>query len=296
MTTLIDLKFQDTQKVIAAFLIKGKEGYVLVETGPHSAWPSLKSSLDKLGVDLKEIKGILVTHIHLDHSGGVWQLAKHGIPCYVHPIGKPHLVDPAKLYNSAGKIYGHDNMEKLWGKVETIDPALVHAVEDNQELSIAGVKIKAYHTPGHASHHIAYEVDGQLFAGDLLGVRIDVGPVIVQAPPPELNVELWIESIKKVQKHKFDRLMITHFGAVEKNVEEHYEKMIQALHNAKDWMKKSLATGKPDEELFRMWEEETKNAIRKENGDEELVHEYVTANPPFMSVSGFKRYLSKLEQ
>lgn len=296
MTTLINLNFQNTQKVIAAFLIKGKEGYVLVETGPHSSWPSLQSSLGELGVDLKEIKGILVTHIHLDHSGGVWQLAKSGIPCYVHPIGRPHLVDPNKLYNSAAKIYGQENMEKLWGKVDTIDPALVHAIEDNQEFSIAGVKIKPFYTPGHASHHIVYAIEGQLFSGDLLGVRIEKGPIIVQAPPPELDVELWLDSIKRIRKHKFDRLMMTHFGIVEKNVEEHYDKMEQALHSAKDWMKKSLETGKADEEIFRMWEEETKDAIRKKGGDEELIHQYITANPPFMSVSGFKRYLSKLEK
>ena len=71
-------------------------------------------------LSIKKIKNVLVTHIHLDHSGGAWKFAKNGASIYVHPKGAPHLISPEKLISSASMIYGND-MDRLWGKVEKIN-------------------------------------------------------------------------------------------------------------------------------------------------------------------------------
>ena len=120
MIKIIDINFLNKKSAVGCFLLKENNNFVLVETGPSLYYEEIKKSLNDINVDIKKIKNVLVTHIHLDHSGGAWKFAKNGASIYVHPKGAPHLISPEKLISSASMIYGND-MDRLWGKVEKIN-------------------------------------------------------------------------------------------------------------------------------------------------------------------------------
>ena len=89
-------------RVTAGYLIEGPEP-VLVETGSQSSVPVLLAHLDALGLGPDDLAGVVVTHIHLDHAGGVGDVAR-AFPkatVYVHPKGARHLADPTRLVDSA---------------------------------------------------------------------------------------------------------------------------------------------------------------------------------------------------
>src|SRR5699024_9744343 len=103
--TVLDTRFLGEESVIASYLMKSEDGLILIETGPETVFENLKSALADRGYDWKEVKHVLLTHIHFDHAGGAWKFAENGAKIYVHPVGLPHLNDPEKLWNSAKRIY-----------------------------------------------------------------------------------------------------------------------------------------------------------------------------------------------
>jgi glyoxylase-like metal-dependent hydrolase (beta-lactamase superfamily II) len=183
----LDLEFGGLAEVIAAFLVFGQEGPVLVETGPGSTLPHLLDRLAEHGVEPEEIRHVLVTHIHLDHAGAAGWWAQRGAHVYVHEVGAPHLIDPTKLLASAGRIYG-DRMDSLWGETLPAPAERVVAVEDGAVIEAAGLRIGAISTPGHAWHHHVFRLDDVAFVGDAAGIRIgDRTWIDIPAPPPEFE-------------------------------------------------------------------------------------------------------------
>ena len=92
---------------------------MLVETGSQSSIAVLLAALDELGMGPHDLAGVAVTHIHLDHAGGVGDVAK-AFPkatVYVHEKGARHLVDPERLVRSAAMVYG-DLLDSLYGRLE----------------------------------------------------------------------------------------------------------------------------------------------------------------------------------
>ena len=92
----IDTLLGGWQRMTAGYLIEGLPRPVLVETGSQSSVPVLLASLARLGLGPSDLAGVVVTHIHLDHAGGVGDVAR-AFPratVYVHEKGARHLVDP----------------------------------------------------------------------------------------------------------------------------------------------------------------------------------------------------------
>ena len=105
MIKVLDLNFLGHSDTIASFLVESSEGPILFETGPHSALPTLEKRLNEHGYQIKDIRHVFISHIHLDHAGAAWAFAKNGSTIYMHPEGERHMVNPEKLYNSAKRIY-----------------------------------------------------------------------------------------------------------------------------------------------------------------------------------------------
>ena len=195
-TWLVDVEFRGRPRLIACAVLRTDRGLLLIDPGPYSSLKGLKNALNSLG-GFAAVRDIVLTHIHLDHAGSAGQLAAlhPEINIYVHPIGVRHLVNPERLIQSARRIY-KDQMDQLWGAILPIPESQVHAVEDHATLEIDGRKLRARHTPGHASHHIAWLDDesGIAFAGDVAGMRIEgTDHIIPVAPPPDIDLILWEE-------------------------------------------------------------------------------------------------------
>jgi glyoxylase-like metal-dependent hydrolase (beta-lactamase superfamily II) len=203
---VIDVEHLGRPHVIACWEVDG----MLVDPGPES---SLHTLLEKLGDQRPE--AILLTHIHLDHAAATGAMVARwpDLPVYVHERGAPHLIDPSRLLASAERLYG-DQLEYLWGKILPIPEANVTTLKGGE--IVRGMRV-AY-TPGHASHHVSYlhEETGTAFVGDVAACRIPPTDLVIPpTPPPDIDVELWEESIEILEAWAPETLALTHFGPVD---------------------------------------------------------------------------------
>ncbi len=293
MIHIIDLHFQ-TDHTIAAFLVESRDGPVLVECGPHSVFPQLEKGLAKHGYRVADLKHLLLTHIHFDHAGAAWALAEQGVKIHVHPAGYRHLLAPERLYQSAQRIYG-DQMESLWGKMEAIASDQLVMAEDNSEIQVGEHLFKAIHTPGHAVHHIAWQLGEVIFTGDVAGVSIQGGPVVPPCPPPDIFLEAWRDSIARLRKAGPSTLYLTHFGAITE-VDLHLSQLESMLTDWAQWMKGPYEAQQSPEAITPVFQAYAAQQLRQAGLDDHGVDQYEAANPAWMSVAGLLRYWRKRDQ
>lgn len=291
MTHTIDLNFLGLENAIAAFLIETSKGPVLIETGPHSTIHFLEKAINKIGYELEDIQHVLLTHIHLDHAGAAWVFARLGATIYVHPFGAKHLSEPVKLMESARMIY-KDHMDRLWGQMESINPTQIHETKHLEELKIGNIKITALHTPGHARHHIAWQIEDTIFTGDVAGVKIQNGPVVPPCPPPDINLEDWANSIQLILSRKPSKLVLTHYGEIV-NPSDHLADLSAILVDWAEWIRARWEKGWTAEELTPLFSEYTAMQLKSAGVPDETLAQYEAANPSWMSVTGLIRYWQK---
>ncbi len=294
MIHVLDLKFLGQKETIAAFLFETTDGPVLFETGPHSTYENLSKAVKKAGFSIEDIKHVFVTHVHFDHAGAAWALAKNGATIYAHPSGAKHLKDPEKLYNSAKRIYGKE-MKTLWGDMEPIPSKQVVSVKHDQKIKIGKSKFRALHTPGHATHHVAWEYKKILFAGDVGGVKIGKGIVVPPCPPPDINVEDWSASIGMLLNKRFDAIYLTHFGEV-KDVKLHLVELRGRVKNWANWIKPYYEAGKSQKKVVPLFQEYVLKQLKMGKVSDAGLKKYEGANPSGMSVAGLYRYWEKKEE
>ncbi len=202
----IDTLLGGWHQVTAGYLVTG-DAPVLVETGSQTSVPHLLAALDELGVAPDDLAGVAVTHIHLDHAGGVGDVAA-AFPqatVYVHERGARHLVDPTKLVNSAAMVYG-DLLDSLYGRLTPTEAGRVRVLEDGDEVVVSTNRtLTTVDSPGHAKHHLAlHDSDsGLLFAGDAVGVRLpDVGVLRPATPPPDFDLDQALTSLRRFAERR----------------------------------------------------------------------------------------------
>lgn len=291
MVNIIDLHFLQVPEAIAAYVVPTENGAVLIECGPHSTINQLVVGLDRLGLQPKDVHTLLLTHIHFDHAGAAWWLAEHGTHVYVHPRGHKHMLAPERLYESARMIY-QDKMDELWGKMEPINSEKCSAVDDGEVLHLDGLTFTAHHTPGHAVHHIAWQLGDDLFTGDVAGVKIGDGPVVPPCPPPDVHVEDWRNSIDAMRKLSPARLYLTHYGLVD-NANDHLDELSDYLTVYAEWMKPHFLAGTDPDKITPKFVEFVEADFRAKGLDAAAIASYNAANPPWMSVVGLLRYWRK---
>lgn len=237
-----DVRFRGRSRLIACAVLETDAGLILVDPGPTSSLETLEHVLTPLG-GLQAVNDVVLTHIHLDHAGCVGQLAANlpEVTVHVHPIGARHLINPERLIRSATRIY-EERMEQLWGAILPVSASQVCAITDGARLQIGGRTLRACYTPGHASHHIAWIDDaaGVVFAGDAAGMRIEgADHIIPVAPPPDIDLIAWEETLSKLERENPKRLFLTHFGLIE-DVKGHLHRMRERLRAWSDAVRQSL--------------------------------------------------------
>lgn len=286
-----DLCFLKQDSAIASYLVETEDGPILFETGPHSTFPKLKKSIEAAGYQLHDIKHVFLTHIHLDHAGAAWAFAKEGAKIYVHPFGAKHLISPEKLMSSAKRIY-QDKMDMLWGQMHPIPEEQVVICEDQTEYTIGNTVIKGWHTPGHAVHHIAWQMGGKLFAGDVAGCKINDGIVVPPCPPPDINIEDWQASIKLIKGLELEEMYLTHFGKIT-DIHSHLDELENRLLGWANWMKPHFEQKTEVKDILPLFIEYAAQELRDNGVDEVGIKQYEAANPAWMSVAGLMRYWKK---
>jgi glyoxylase-like metal-dependent hydrolase (beta-lactamase superfamily II) len=215
----IDTLLGGWERVTAGYLIEGSAP-VLIETGSQSSVPVLLAALEQIGVGPEELAGVAVTHIHLDHAGGVGDVARAfpSATVYVHEKGARHLADPTRLIDSAARVYG-PLLDSLYGRMDPTDAERLHVVADNEEIVVSPNRtLVAVDSPGHAKHHVGFHdsASGVIFAGDAVGVKLPDGGVLRPAtPPPDFDLDLALGSLRKFAARRPTAIALAHYGLLE---------------------------------------------------------------------------------
>lgn len=214
----IDTKMGGHSGITSAYLIRSSRP-ALVETGAARSAPVVIAALSELGIGPDDLATIVVTHIHLDHAGGVGDLAA-AFPrarVVVHEKGARHLADPSRLVASAHRVFGPD-MDRLFGDLLPTDPERITALGDVGDIDLGdGRRLDTFHNPGHASHHVGLldSLSGDLYTGDAAGVYVpETGDIRPATPPPDFDLSLALSSLKRMADARADRLLFSHFGPV----------------------------------------------------------------------------------
>jgi glyoxylase-like metal-dependent hydrolase (beta-lactamase superfamily II) len=278
-TEPIDLRHQGADRVIGSYVVETDDGPALFDCGPTSCIEALLAGLGERGLELRDLRHLLLSHIHLDHAGAAGVLVREhpGLKVHVSEIGAPHLVDPSRLERSARRLYG-DAFDPLWGELAPVPEANVHVVGDR----VLG--LDCFPSPGHASHHVCYVAgDGTLYAGDAVGVRIRPhATVLPPTPPPELDPKAWAATLDEIERRAPERLALVHFGIAE-DVDRHLSELRRRLA---EWVER-VGAGVSGEEF-------SESARADVQGDgETAVEEYARAMPFWQSYAGLERYWAK---
>jgi glyoxylase-like metal-dependent hydrolase (beta-lactamase superfamily II) len=221
---LVDLDFRDTEGLVAAYLLPEPDGWALVETGPSTCREALLRGVASAGVDARDVRDILVTHIHLDHAGGLGAVADDfpNARLHAHEVAVPHLIDPTRLVAGARRAWGEAS-DQLWGTVVPTPASRLRALRGGETLPLRGGELRALTTPGHAKHHLAFFDSGirAILAGDGAGVRLEGSATIRPAvPPPDLDLEQLFASLEAMRRTEPKTVLLSHFGATPRGAED----------------------------------------------------------------------------
>jgi glyoxylase-like metal-dependent hydrolase (beta-lactamase superfamily II) len=270
----LDLRVLGQERAIAAYVVETDDGLALFDCGPATTVEQLLAALGEHGLELGDLRHLLLSHIHLDHAGAAGALVAENpaLTVWVSELGAPHLVDPSRLESSARRLFGA-SFDGLWGSLTPVP-------ERNIRLAAGDAAgWDAFPTPGHASHHVAYLRDGVLLAGDACGVRI-VPSEYVQpvSPPPDIDLEAWRRSLDEIERRAPRELALIHFGVVD-DPEAHLARLRTELET---WSERVRAG---------MSEEEFVAAIVADAGADAA--RYSSVFTFAMSYLGLKRYWDK---
>lgn len=271
--SLIDVFDLGKEKRTGSYVIHG-EDITIIETSASPSIPYVLKGLKELGIEPEQIKNIIVTHIHLDHAGGVGLLLEScpNAKVVVHPRGARHLADPAKLILGARAVYG-DLFDELFNPILPVPEDRLIVKEDGEVLQIDENRtLTFYDTPGHAKHHFSIHdsLSNGIFTGDTIGVYYpqvkDKGLELIlpSTSPNQFDPEAMLQSLEKIEALGVNRIFFGHYG-MSNNPNNVYEQI-------KYWLPKFVAKGKKVCKEYQKETSEKQQSILADELYRDVVH------------------------
>ncbi|GEL76451.1 MBL fold metallo-hydrolase [Tenuibacillus multivorans] len=217
--TLIDLYDLKMPERTGSYILHAEE-LTIVETSASPSVPYLLEGLKNLNIDPKDVKHIIVTHIHLDHAGGVGLLLEScpNATVYVHPKGKRHLADPSKLIAGARAVYG-EQFDELFDPIVPVPEDRLIEMNEGDSLKIDEDRVLTfYDSPGHAKHHFSIHdsLSNGIFTGDTIGVYYPQAEglnfVLPSTSPNQFDPDAMLNSLEKIESLNVDQIYFGHYG------------------------------------------------------------------------------------
>ena len=292
----IDLDFLGNPEIIATAVIQGPSGVALIDPGPSTTLATLRAALGRKGIGIRDVRQVLLTHIHLDHAGAAGTLVRENpaIELFVHERGAPHMIAPDRLIASATRLYGAD-MERLWGDFLAVPADRVRVLKGEERITAGGRELEVAYTPGHASHHVSYfdRSSGVAFVGDTAGIRgHGLDYVMPPTPPPDISLELWRGSVDRILAWDPDTLFLTHFGAFH-GARVHFDDLMERLAAWSRIVRRLLTDPALDEEQRQQAFLQEATVELKRKVGEAVADKYSRAGRLDYSWQGLSRYWQK---
>jgi glyoxylase-like metal-dependent hydrolase (beta-lactamase superfamily II) len=295
--TLLDLGFQDVPGVIGSYLLAGDDGVALVETGPASTRLHLEYMVEEAGYSMHDVSSLVVTHIHLDHAGAAGVLMERypHLELSVHEDAAQFLVSVDRLWNSSARIYG-EMMVPLWGETRNVDAGRVNTFRDGDVLNVGGTSLLVRATPGHTGTHVSLldQQRGILFTGDAAGARLMDSKVVVPTlSPPELDFDLWRQTIDAMRELQPTRLALTHMGVFE-DVDRHLDSFMPAIEESLEIAERILKSPEEEDALTEALAGKMRaNYVAEGDGADGKLRAMELAMPAYLASKGILRVFKK---
>ena len=268
---------------------------ILIEVGPSNSFPYLVSALESIGI--QDIKRTAITHLHLDHVGGIGHLIEKYKDnfVYVHELGIKHLPNPERLWKAVSDVYTEDWLKRNWGAIKPVPIENVKSLNDGADLKLdLNRNLKALYSPGHAKHHYTFydEYSGTLFMGDTLGLIYPHGDFVQpNLPPPDFDKEILFQTLDSLEKLEINQLAIAHFG-IHKNP---YELITSAKESIEDWISfidnvKNLSNDEASNDLVQ-WLTRNYESL---GIHDKTIKNYIGNGNFVMQVDGIRNYLNQI--
>jgi glyoxylase-like metal-dependent hydrolase (beta-lactamase superfamily II) len=290
----IDTMMGGYQGITSSYLIASDKP-ALIETGSALCAPVVIQSLQELGIQKQDLASIIVTHIHLDHAGGVGDIAKEFplAEIVVHERGARHLVDPTKLVASAYRVFGA-KMDEFFGPLIASDATRIHSLGAQDRIDLGGGRyLESFHNPGHASHHVALidSESGDLYTGDAAGVYIpETGDIRPATPPPDFDFDLALNSLAAMKAVQPQRLLFSHFGPAT-NIDEIFDESFAQLNYWVEWVKEAHAESLDLDHAILMVKKKDREINANFYQNEEVAEKFEELSSTAAQVSGIWRWI-----
>jgi glyoxylase-like metal-dependent hydrolase (beta-lactamase superfamily II) len=270
-----------------------------VETGTAPSAPVVADALARLGIGRADLATVVVTHIHLDHAGGVGDIAAMypAAEIVVHERGARHLADPSRLMASARMVYG-DELDELFGTLSPTPAERIRAVDGTGTVDLGGGRrLDSHYAPGHAKHHIGLvdSVSGDLYVGDAAGIYIqETGDMRPATPPPDFDLETALESLRTFAALRPSRLLFSHYGPVDA-VEETLGRSAEEIRLWVDETRRARGAGLGLDHAAAMVAERTRSryAVLADGADPALAAKFDRISSASANVAGIARWLDQ---
>ena len=287
----IDLRHLGRDGMICTYLdLEGEP--TLIDPGPSTTYTRLREALAEHGLAVRDLRHVLLTHVHMDHAGVAGHLAADNpdLAVHVHLDGLPHMADPTRLIATSQEIWGAA-APVLWGDMK---PVAVEALRPWVPGADAPHPVRgkrAIPTPGHIGHHVSYlhEDDGTLLVGDSLGVVLSyAAPTHPKCPPPAVDVEQWRSSLADMRALGAERAAFTHFG-IHADVALRTHRLEDALGELESRVLGAVA-GREAEDDAASFREQTRAALSR-HLSLDVVTRYLQAFDPVNDWHGMELYV-----
>ena len=219
----ISLNMMGRQTTINPVLIWDDETVILVDTGfpgPNVS-QKIREAVAEAGVSFDKLNKVILTHQDIDHIGGlpdILNASQHKIEVLAHENEKPYIQGEKRLVKaSKGRMTQLDSLPEaqrnaIKAVFENPPKANVDStIADGEELPYCG-GITVIYTPGHTPGHICLYLKQSktLITGDALNV-VD-GKLIGPNPQHAFDMELTIQSLKKLTQYDVETVICYHGG------------------------------------------------------------------------------------
>ncbi|SDG70713.1 Glyoxylase, beta-lactamase superfamily II [Sinosporangium album] len=293
----IDTRMAGFSGITAGYLILSDRP-CLVETGTSTSAPVVRDALHHLGVGPDDLATVVVTHIHLDHAGGVGDIARYfpSADIVVHEKGARHLADPSRLMASARMVWG-DRLDTLFGELSPTEASRIRALGDTGAVDLGnGRTLASHYSPGHAKHHVGLidSSTGDLYVGDAAGVYLpqtgDLRPV---TPPPDFDLDTALNSIALFQALAPERLLFSHYGPVQE-VEDILERSAEELKIWVDLTRQAKSEGMDLDHAVAMVRDRTRGRYTALQADDETAEQFELLSGAPSNVAGILHWLDRV--